>query len=280
MYVTMAEIAKRAMEGGYGVTAPNVYDEYSVTAAISAAEELNAPMILDLGPGMAVNGFHHFMQMVIEKARDAKVPVCANLDHGKTFEVCIQALREGCSSIMADRSVLPLEENIAQVAELANIAHICGASIEAELGHVGQGMTYAADRDAGMTNPAEAKEFVEKTKVDLLAIAMGTAHGVYKGTPHLDFDVLAAVRKAIPNTPLVLHGGSGTGDENLARATREGIAKVNIFTDLSLAAVAALEEKGLPENMGVMQAVETLRNGYKDKLIHYMKLFNMENKAW
>ena len=141
-------------------------------------------------------------------------------------------------------------------------------------------MTYAADRDAGMTNPAEAKEFVEKTKVDLLAIAMGTAHGVYKGTPHLDFDVLAAVRKAIPNTPLVLHGGSGTGDENLARATREGIAKVNIFTDLSLAAVAALEEKGLPENMGVMQAVETLRNGYKDKLIHYMKLFNMENKAW
>ena len=128
----MAEIAKRAMEGGYGVTAPNVYDEYSVTAAISAAEELNAPMILDLGPGMAVNGFHHFMQMVIEKARDAKVPVCANLDHGKTFEVCIEALREGCSSIMADRSELELADNIAQCAELANIAHICGASIEAE----------------------------------------------------------------------------------------------------------------------------------------------------
>ena len=154
MYVTMAEIAKRAMEGGYGVTAPNVYDEFSVTAAISAAEELNAPVILDVTPGMAPNGFHHFMKMTIEKARDAKVPVCTNLDHGGTFEVCIQALREGCSSIMADRSVLPLEENIAQVAELANIAHICGASIEAELGHVGQGATYAADRDAGMTNPA------------------------------------------------------------------------------------------------------------------------------
>ena len=150
MYVTMAEIAKRAMEGGYGVTAPNVYDEYSVTAAISAAEELNAPMILDLGPGMAVNGFHHFMQMVIEKARDAKVPVCANLDHGKTFEVCVEALREGCSSIMADRSELELADNIAQCAELANIAHICGASIEAELGHVGQGMTYAARRGQGI----------------------------------------------------------------------------------------------------------------------------------
>ena len=196
------------------------------------------------------------------------------------FEVCIQALREGCSSIMADRSVLPLEENIAQVAELANIAHICGASIEAELGHVGQGMTYAADRDAGMTNPAEAKEFVEKTKVDLLAIAMGTAHGVYKGTPHLDFDVLAAVRKAIPNTPLVLHGGSGTGDENLARATREGIAKVNIFTDLSLAAVAAIRENGFSENMGVLPVMNIMMKGYKDKLVHYMKLFNMENKAW
>ncbi|PWL42972.1 class II fructose-bisphosphate aldolase [Christensenella sp. MSJ-20] len=280
MYVTMAEIAKRAMEGGYGVTAPNVYDEFSVTAAISAAEELNAPVILDVTPGMAPNGFHHFMKMTIEKARDAKVPVCTNLDHGGTFEVCIQALREGCSSIMADRSVLPLEENIAQVAELANIAHICGASIEAELGHVGQGMTYAADRDAGMTNPAEAKEFVEKTKVDLLAIAMGTAHGVYKGTPHLDFDVLAAVRKAIPNTPLVLHGGSGTGDENLARATREGIAKVNIFTDLSLAAVAAIRENGFSENMGVLPVMNIMMKGYKDKLVHYMKLFNMENKAW
>ncbi|MBE5781388.1 MAG: class II fructose-bisphosphate aldolase [Clostridiales bacterium] len=280
MYVTMAEIGLRAMEGGYGVTAPNVYDEYSVTAAISAAEELNAPMILDLGPGMAVNGFHHFMKMVIEKARDAKVPVAANLDHGRTYEVCVQALREGCSSIMADRSELALEDNIAQCAELAKIAHICGASIEAELGHVGQGMTYAADRDAGLTNPAEAKEFIERTGVDMLAIAMGTAHGVYKGTPHLDFDVLAAVRKAVPNTPLVLHGGSGTGDENLARATREGIAKVNIFTDLSLAAVEALKTRGLPENMGVMQAVATLRDGYKDKLVHYMKLFNMEGKAW
>jgi len=280
MYVTMAEITKRAMEGGYGVTAPNVYDEFSVTAAISAAEELNAPVILDVTPGMAPNGFHQFMKMTIEKARDAKVPVCTNLDHGATFEVCVQALREGCSSIMADRSVLSLEENIAQVAELAKIAHICGASIEAELGHVGQGMTYAADRDAGLTNPAEAKVFVEKTGVDCLAIAMGTAHGVYKGTPHLDFDVLAAVRKAIPETPLVLHGGSGTGDENLARATREGIAKVNIFTDLSLAAVAAIRENGFTTNMGVLPVMNIMMKGYKDKLVHYMKLFNMEGKAW
>ena len=120
-----------------------------------------------------------------------------------------------------------------------------------------------------------AKEFVEKTKVDLLAIAMGTAHGVYKGTPHLDFDVLAAVRKAIPNTPLVLHGGSGTGDENLARATREGIAKVNIFTDLSLAAVAAIRENGFSENMGVLPVMNIMMKGYKDKLVHYMKLFNI-----
>jgi len=218
--------------------------------------------------------------MVIEKARDAKVPVAANLDHGRTYEVCVQALREGCSSIMADRSELALEDNIAQCAELAKIAHICGASIEAELGHVGQGMTYAADRDAGLTNPAEAKEFIERTGVDMLAIAMGTAHGVYKGTPHLDFDVLAAVRKAVPNTPLVLHGGSGTGDENLARATREGIAKVNIFTDLSLAAVAAIRENGFTTNMGVLPVMNIMMKGYKDKLVHYMKLFNMEGKAW
>ena len=274
MYVTMAEIAKRAMEGGYGVTAPNVYDEYSVTAAISAAEELNAPMILDLGPGMAVNGFHHFMQMVIEKARDAKVPVCANLDHGKTFEVCIEALREGCSSIMADRSELELADNIAQCAELANIAHICGASIEAELGHVGFGESYAADRDAGLTNVAEATEYVERSGCDALAVAIGTAHGIYKGVPHLDFDRLAELNAAV-SIPLVLHGGSGSGDDNLVKAIAGGITKINIASDLFVAG----EEVMKTDTRAAYFAFDKIADGYKDKLKYYMELFGEKGVA-
>ena len=280
MYVTMLEICKRAMEGGYGVTAPNVYDDNSVYACIAAAEELNAPMIIDLGYGMGQSRFDAMVKMTIEACRNAKVPVCINLDHGGSYEHCVAAIRAGMSSIMADRSQLSFEENVAQVAELVKIAHVSNVTVEAELGHVGQGMQYEVDRDAGMTNPDEAKAFVEQTGVDCLAIAMGTAHGVYKGEPKLDFDVLANVRKQIPNTPLVLHGGSGTGDENLARSTREGIAKVNIFTDLSLAGVAALRETGLPENTSILGATQTMIAGYKDKLVHYMKLFNMENKAW
>lgn len=280
MYVTMLEICKRAMEGGYGVTAPNVYDDNSVYSCISAAEELNAPMIIDIGYGMAQGRFDAFVKMTIEACRNAKVPVCINLDHGGSFEHVMAAIRSGMTSVMADRSTLPFEENVAQVAEIVRIAHISNVTVEAELGHVGQGMQYEVDRDAGMTNPDEAKAFVDQTGVDCLAIAMGTAHGVYKGTPKLDFDLLAKIKKIIPDTPLVLHGGSGTGDENLARSTREGIAKVNIFTDLSLAGVAELREKGLPENTSILGATQTMQKGYKDKLIHYMKLFNMENKAW
>ena len=152
-----------------------------------------------------------------------------------------KVLRRGAALFLATVTVwvLSLTADMGAAAEtfrtLAESPAFVAAALQAELGHVGQGMTYAADRDAGMTNPAEAKEFVEKTKVDLLAIAMGTAHGVYKGTPHLDFDVLAAVRKAIPNTPLVLHGGSGVPDEQIRMAVEAGIRKVNFASDLCYA---------------------------------------------
>ena len=140
-------------------------------------------------------------------------------------------IRTGVSAIMADRSMLSFEENVAQVKLLAEVAHAAGVSIEAELGHVGQGSNYAVDGVSMLTDPEEARKFIELTGVDGLAVAIGTAHGAYVGTPHLDFERLAEIDAAC-HTPLVLHGGSGSGDENIHKACTMGIAKVNVVTDV------------------------------------------------
>lgn len=231
-------------------------------------------MILDVGysANCDINFFGH---MVGALAKEADVPIAINLDHGAKYEHAIAAIQAGFTSIMVDRSTLPYEENVAEVAELVKVAHAVGVSVEAELGHVGQGLQYSVDRDAALTDPAQAKDYCDKTGIDMLAVAIGTAHGEYKGTPYLDFDRLHQIFDAV-KVPLVLHGGSGTGDENLAKATREGISKVNLATDLYKAGAAAVIEE--EPNHG-MQMYELLAEGYKAKLVHYMKLFNQCNRV-
>ena len=178
---------------------------------------------------------------------------------------------------------------MAQVADVVRIAHAAGVSVEAELGHVGQGVEYEATRDAGLTHPEEAAEFVERTGVDCLAVAVGTSHGVYKGTPHLEFDLLSTLASDL-EIPLVLHGGSGTGDENLRRAVKTGIQKVNLYTDLGEAWLQALKREiaiheGTAEEVTeddfknakkkITQLMEdSCKNGYQKKLMHYMELFD------
>ena len=190
---------------------------------------------------------------------------------------------------MVDRSTLSFEDNVAQVADVVRIAHAVGVSVEAELGHVGQGVEYEATRDAGLTHPEEAAEFVERTGVDCLAVAVGTSHGVYKGTPHLEFDLLSTLASDL-EIPLVLHGGSGTGDENLRRAVKTGIQKVNLYTDLGEAWLQALKREiaiheGTAEEVTedefknakkkITQLMEdSCKNGYQKKLMHYMELFD------
>lgn len=156
-------------------------------------------------------------RIIEQMAIRASVPVAIQLDHGAKFSDAILAIRSGFTSIMVDRSSCPFEQNVAEVADLVRIAHSVGVSVEAELGHVGFGESYAADRDAGLTNVAEATEYVERSGCDALAVAIGTAHGIYKGVPHLDFDRLAELNAAV-SIPLVLHGGSGSGDDNLVKA--------------------------------------------------------------
>ena len=190
---------------------------------------------------------------------------------------------------MVDRSTLSFEDNVAQVADVVRIAHAVGVSVEAELGHVGQGVEYEATRDAGLTHPEEAAEFVERTGVDCLAVAVGTSHGVYKGTPHLEFDLLSTLASDL-EIPLVLHGGSGTGDENLRRAVKTGIQKVNLYTDLGEAWLQALKRE-IAIHEGTVEEVtedefknakkkitqlmeDSCKNGYQKKLMHYMELFD------
>ncbi len=286
MLEPMKDLLIEAKHGGYAVPAPNVFDKESVEAAFNAAEELNSPVILDVGYAMGIEETGEIAKYY--GGRHPRIPWALNLDHGGPFEHVILAIRSGYSSVMVDRSTLPFEENVAQTADVVRIAHAVGVTVEAELGHVGQGIEYEATRDAGLTRPEEAAEFVERTGVDCLAVAVGTSHGVYKGTPHLEFDLLATLASEL-DIPLVLHGGSGTGDENLHRAVTTGIQKVNLYTDLGEAWLQALKREiaiheGTAEELTedefknakkkITQLMEdSCRNGYQAKLMHYMKLF-------
>lgn len=279
MLVTMAEILHKARAGGYGVTAPNVQSEDTVRAVIKVAEELNAPMIID------VNAFIHpdlpwFIQMIRELVELSPVPIAINLDHGRSYEDVMLGIRSGCTSVMVDRSSLSYEENVKQTKEVVKMARALGISVEAELGHVGMGSNYEVDGVSNLTEPEAAASFIKETGVDCLAVAIGTAHGRYKGTPHIDFDRLARIVEACGDTPLVLHGGSGTGDENLARAVRSGIQKVNLATELVVSGKEELVEFFKDPNFDKWKLIPTYIKGYSDRLAHYVRLFGQDGKAW
>lgn len=279
MLVTMAEVLKKAREGNYGVTAPNVQSEDTARAVIRVAEQCHAPMIVD------VNAFIHedlpwFVGFIRDLAERASVPVAINLDHGKSYDDIMLGIRSGFTSIMVDRSSLSYEDNVRETKEVVKMCKSLGISVEAELGHVGMGANYAVDGVSNLTVPEEAARFIQETGVDCLAVAIGTAHGRYKGTPHIDFERLAKIVEACGDTPLVLHGGSGTGDENLQKAVHSGIQKVNLATELVVAGKEELVKFFENPNFDKWQLMPTFIKGYSDRLTHYVKLFGQEGKAW
>ena len=276
MYISMIELMKKAREGHYCVPAIAVENEHSVRAAIQAAEEKKSPLIM-IALYKVNPDIHYFGRIVEDLAIRAKVPVAMCQDHGGTYAEAMWAIRAGFTDVMVDRSTLPFEENIAQVSEIVKVAHAVGVGVEAELGHVGMANQYETDGTGGFTVPGEAIEFVERTGVDALAVAIGTAHGVYSGVPKLQFDLLAELREKVP-VPLVLHGGSGTGDENLKKACQMGICKLNISNDLKRGAIANLNEK-CKDGMGAYAMYPLLYEGYKNVAAHYMTLCGSEGKA-
>lgn len=244
MLVNMKEILDKAREGHYGVGFFNAVNVEMARAVIETAEELNAPVIVGtaqvLLPAMSLERVAEYL---VPMAKKAKVPVCVHYDHGLTFEKCMEALQLGFTSIMYDCSTEGYEENVAKVAEMVKICHAMNATVEGELGHVGdnEGAGKLANPSDYYTDPAMAEDFVRRTGVDALAVAVGNAHGDYKFPPKLDFERIADI-SARTGVPLVLHGGSGLSDDDFRTAVQEGVCKVNIFTDIDKAGKAGIEE--------------------------------------
>ncbi|MBQ2658682.1 MAG: class II fructose-bisphosphate aldolase [Erysipelotrichaceae bacterium] len=280
MLTTMKEILDRASRENYAVIAPNVDNELNARACIEAAELQKAPLILDVAAQSVVD-LVFFGKMLTQLAQQSCVPIAINLDHGGNKTDVLKAIQGGFTSVMFDRSSLSNEQNITEVKEIVEIAHTAGISVEAELGHVGQATNYTEDRDAKLTVPQEAADYIKQTGVDCLAVAIGTAHGAYpRGfTPYLDFDRLRDIKKITGNFPLVLHGSSGTDDESLRKACSLGINKVNIANDLYRAAVVAVKENDFEGNKAYDVFV-SIKKAIIEKMIKVIDLSGSKGKAW
>lgn len=233
--VTTKQILLDAQAGKYAVGAFNVENMEMVMAVVDAANELKSPVILQTTPStIKYAALDYYYAIARVAALKADVPVAIHLDHGSSFDLAMQALRVGYTSIMIDGSHDPFEDNIALTKSVVAACHPSGITVEAELGKVGGKEDDLDGGNGGLTDPDEAKEFVERTGVDLFAPAIGTAHGVYKGEPKLDLDRLATIRGLV-DVPLVLHGTSGVPDETVKACIERGICKVNYATDLRIA---------------------------------------------
>ena len=234
--VTTKQLLLDAQRGGYAIGAFNVENMEMVQAVVEAAEELRSPVIMQTTPStVKYADLDYFYANAKVAAENASVPVVMHLDHGNSFELAMKALRAGYTSIMIDGSHDSFEDNIAVTKAVVDACHPSNVPVEAELGKVG-GKEDDLDggEGGGYTVPSEAVEFINATGIDSLAVAIGTAHGVYKGVPKLDVDRLSEIRKVV-SIPLVLHGTSGVPDDAVKECIRRGICKVNYATDLRIA---------------------------------------------
>lgn len=280
--VTTKELLLKAQEGGYAIGAFNVENMEMVQAVLAAAEELHSPVIMQTTPStVKYAGLDYYYANVKTAAERASVPVVMHLDHGSSFELAMQALRTGYTSIMIDGSHGTFEENVAVSKAVADACHPSGVPVEAELGKVG-GKEDDLEGGEGnpYTDPMQAKEFVEKTGVDSLAVAIGTAHGVYKGTPKLDVERLSEIRKVV-DIPLVLHGTSGVPDEAVKECIKRGICKVNYATDLRIAFSKGVNEvlKDHPETIDPKKYNAQGREEVKKYVMSKMEVCGSVGKA-
>ncbi len=239
MLSTLKEVLGAAREGKYAVGAFNIVSGLSLSPLIKAAEKKRSPLILNVAEVSFEDcNVNQVSPSVVQAAKDATVPVVINLDHGVSDNGIQTALRNGFSSIMFDGSTLTYEENIAKTKWVVDTCHPLGVSVEAEIGHVGGGEAEAGEEQevdtSAFTKIEEVEDFVAKTDVDALAVAIGNVHGFYKGEPQLQFELLKDIA-AVSKVPLVLHGGSGISDDDFRKAASLGICKINFYTGLSRA---------------------------------------------
>ncbi|NLX42167.1 MAG: class II fructose-bisphosphate aldolase [Chloroflexi bacterium] len=275
-------LLQRANREGWGIPLFDIFEREGTDGIFAAAEAKRAPTIVGTGGHIFDRpGGPEFMGYLVARARSATVPITVYLDHGDSFERCIQALRLGFTDVMFDGSRLPIDENIAITKKVVQAAHAVGAGVEAEIGHVGQGSQYESfgSQREGFTKPDDAERFVAETGVDILAVAIGTAHGPYRGEPKLDYELLAEIHRRLPEIPLVMHGGSGLSDEQFRTAIRTGISKVNIFTDLAQSATAAVQEIAAREHANIMAMSNAFRDAFQSRSEHYLDVFGTSGRA-
>lgn len=293
MLVSLKELMKDAEKGGYAVGVFNVSNLESLMAIMQAAEETGRGVILNYAEVHApFLSMEQAALIMLDAAKKAKVPVCVHLDHGSSMESCIQAIRLGFTSVMLDASAEDYETNVRETKEIVRLAHSVGVTVEAELGHIfssDMGLAESPKEAETLesfdsaedvyTDPATAKDFVERTGVDVLAIAFGTTHGIYTKKPKLDLERITKIKEAI-DIPFVMHGGSGLSKEEFQTAIRNGIRKINYYTYMTLAGgravKEALDQKSPDENVFFhdipMIAVEAMKENVKEAI----RVFGME----
>lgn len=279
--VTSEKMLLDAQKGGYAVGAFNIENMEMVKAVLAAAEELKAPVMLQTTPGTIKYGsVETYAAIVKAEAEKVSVPVCLHLDHGNSFELAVQAMNAGYTSVMIDGSHEDFENNISLTKKVVDVAKAIGIPVEAELGKVGgKEDDLEADADTN-TDPAEAKEFAERTGVSSLAVAIGTAHGFYVGTPVLDKPRVSAIKELV-SVPLVLHGASGLSEEDVRECVERGMCKVNFATELRAAYTAAvkklLEEK--PDTYDPKKLGTVAMEAVKEQVKIRMKMCGCDGKA-
>lgn len=282
MLVTSRDLLLDAQRNKYAVGAFNVENMEMVLAVLKAAEETRSPVIMETSPGtVKFAGFDFYFANIKAAAERVNIPVVCHLDHGNSFEMAALAVKSGYTSIMIDGSKLKFDENIELTRSVVRFCHAAKIPVEAELGRVGGKEDDLINPDENpFTDPDEAKEFVSRTECDSLAVGIGTAHGVYKGVPKLNFDVLAKIHELV-NVPLVLHGTSGVPDDQVIECIKLGVCKVNYATDLRIAYTEGVK-KYLSEHPGTIDpkkyGAEGLEN-VKNYVIQKMQVINSCNRA-
>jgi tagatose 1,6-diphosphate aldolase GatY/KbaY len=281
MLASTRELLETARKNIYAIGAFNVYNLEGVKAVIDAARENRSPAMLQIHPSALKYGRSTLVAMCLEAARSATVPISVHLDHSTKAADIYQALEAGMTSIMADGSHLPYEENLAFTREMTRLAHEYGAVVEAEIGRISgteDGLTIA-EKEAKMTDPDQAVEFVRATGVDSLAVTIGNVHGEYKSPPRLDFDRLARIRELL-SIPLVLHGASGLPAEMIGRSIQLGVCKFNVNTEVRQAYLQSLKDeicgrspKDLLDIAG--EAIDAMKEVIAEKIL----LFGSAGKA-
>ncbi|MCK4344129.1 MAG: class II fructose-bisphosphate aldolase [Bacteroidales bacterium] len=268
MLVNLDDVLIQAKKSGYAVGAFNVYNMETIEVVFDAAASLDIPVIIAFGEKYSnINNINLIARCVHELANKTQIPIVLHLDHCKSEDLIIQAIQAGFTSVMYDGSSMSNYDNIKNTSKVVKIAHAAGVTVEAELGYIPAEDSGELVPEDQLTKPEEAKEFVEKTDCDALAIAVGTIHGNYIGKPKIYHDRLKEIAKVI-STPLVLHGGSGNTEEDVILAINEGISKININTEISNAAVKQLKEIFKNDYSGHLSA---LSNRIKEPMFTVIK---------